>query len=128
VNFDRLDDPWRRRIFDYTARLVRLRHTSAALAVNDTTFLHTDLTDGRRVLVWQRGADPADPVVVVANFSGWSQHPGDEYVVPGWPATPPGHEWWEVTQHRAVPAEWAGREPLYAWEAKVYTLRRRTPR
>jgi 1,4-alpha-glucan branching enzyme len=127
VNFDRLDDPWRRRIFDYAARLVRLRHTSAALAVNDTRFLHTDFTDGRRVLVWQRGADPADPVIVVANFSAWSQRPGDEYVVPGWPATPPEHQWWEVTQNRPVPAEWAGRESLYAWEAKVYTLRRRAP-
>jgi pullulanase len=122
VNFDRLADPWRRRVFDHVARLVRLRHNARALSVNDTAFLHTDLSDGRRVMVWRRGRDGDDPVVVVANFSGWSQGPGDEYVVPHWPATPPGRRWREVTQDRVVPAEWAGREPLYAWEAKVYTL------
>jgi 1,4-alpha-glucan branching enzyme len=123
VNYDRLDDPWRRRVFDQVARLVRLRSTAGALAVNDTAFLHADLTPGRRVLAWRRGGPGDDPVVVVANFSDWTQGPGDEYVVPGWPATPPGRTWWEVTQDREVPAEWAGREPLYPWEAKVYTLR-----
>jgi hypothetical protein len=27
-----------------------------------------------------------------------------------------------MTQERDVPPEWAGREPLTAWEAKVYAL------
>jgi hypothetical protein len=122
VNFDRLADPWRRRVFDHVARLVRLRHSAPALGVNDTAFLHTDMTGGRRVMVWRRGTSDQEPVVVVANFSAWSQGPGDEYVVPGWPATPAGRSWREVTQDRAVPPEWVGREPLYPWEAKVYVL------
>jgi pullulanase len=62
----------------------------------------------------------------VANFSDWGTpspgHPSAEYVVPNWPATPPGKRWREITQDRAVPTEWVGREPLYPWEAKVYTL------
>jgi glycosidase len=125
VNFDRVDEPWRKRVFDYVARLVRLRTHADALSVNDTTFIHVDFTDGRRVLAWRRGR-PHDPaVVVVANFSDWGTRdpadPASEYVVPNWPAAPPGRQWREVTQDRAVPAEWAGREPLYPWEAKVYT-------
>ncbi|MEU4689973.1 alpha-amylase family glycosyl hydrolase [Actinoplanes sp. NPDC023714] len=122
VNYDRLADPWRRRVFDHVARLVRLRHEAEALSVNDTRFLHTDFTGGRRVLVWQRGRSADTPVVVIANFSDWSQGPGDEYVVPGWPATPPGQRWREVTQDRVVPPEWAGREWLPRWAAMVYTL------
>ena len=63
-------------------------------------------------------------MVVVANFSDWgtaNQHdPHATYVVPYWPATPPGKRWQEVTQERDVPADWIGREPLYPWEAKVY--------
>jgi 1,4-alpha-glucan branching enzyme len=122
VNYDRLDDPWRRRVFTVVSRLVALRHSAAALSVNDVDVFHTDFTPGRRVLAWRRGAPGQDPVVVVANFSDWTQSPGDEYVVPGWPATPPGRTWHEVTQDRDVPAQWAGREPLYPWEAKVYAL------
>ena len=125
VNFNRLEDPWRKRIFDYVARLVKLRTTSVALAVNDTEFIHVDLTPGRRVFAWRRGTAD-DPVVVVANFSDWQTEnpasPTAEYVIPGWPVTPGGRHWREVTQARDVPAEWAGREPVYAWEAKVYTL------
>jgi 1,4-alpha-glucan branching enzyme len=126
VDFSRLDDPWRRRIFDQVARLVRLRHDAEALAVNDTEFIHIDLTPGRRVVAWRRGGPGMDPVVVVANFSDWGtadpDAPGAEYVVPGWPATPPGRRWREVTQDRDVPGDWIGREPLYPWEAKVYAL------
>jgi hypothetical protein len=48
--------------------------------------------------------------------------PGAEYVVPSWPATPAGRRWREVTQNRDVPAAWIGKEPLFPWEAKVYTL------
>ena len=64
-------------------------------------------------------------MVVVANFSDWGTgdpaSPAAEYRVRNWPATPPGRRWREVTQARAVPPEWVGREPLYPWEAKVYT-------
>ena len=49
-------------------------------------------------------------------------NPGAEYVVPGWPATPAGEQWREVTQDRDRAAEWVGREPLFPWEAKVYAL------
>ena len=125
VNFSRAGEPWRRRVFDCVARLVRLRTAADALAVNDTAFIHADFTPGRRILAWRRGRPGDDPVVVVANFSDWGTEnptsPAAEYVVPDWPAAPPGRRWREVTQGREVPAEWAGREPLYPWEAKVYT-------
>jgi pullulanase len=125
VNFNRLQDPWRKRIFEYVARLVKLRTRSAALAVNDTEFIHVDLTPGRRIFAWMRG--PADdPVVVVANFSDWQTDdlvsPDPEYVIPGWPGTPAGRTWIEITESRDVPPERIGREPVSAWAAKVYTL------
>ena len=88
--------------------------------MNDTNFFHVDFTDGKRVLVWQRGNATTDPVVVLANFSNFSS--AEEYVVPDWPATPPGRQWREVSQARLVPQEWVGREPIFPWEAKVYTL------
>ena len=93
--------------------------------MNDNDFFHLDYSDGKRVLVWTRGAAGMDPVVVLANFSDFvSVSDGAdpaEYVVPGWPATPPGKQWREVTQARVVPPEWIGREPIFPWEAKVYT-------
>jgi pullulanase len=122
VNFNRLRDPWRQRVFTHVARLVRLRQSAAALSVNDTAFIHVDFTPGRRVLAWRRGGPQHDPVVVVANFSDWQSGQAAEYVVHGWPATPPGRRWREVTQDRDEPPEWVGREPLFAWEAKVYAL------
>jgi pullulanase len=126
VNFDRLADPWRRRVFEYVSNIVRFRQDAEALAVNDTTFIHIDQTPGRAIFVWVRGAPGQDPVVVIANFSDWGTDnptsPEAEYVVPTWPTTPVGRHWREVTQGRNVPDAWAGREPLYPWEAKVYTL------
>jgi 1,4-alpha-glucan branching enzyme len=127
VNFELVDEPWRRRVFDYVARLTRLRTTADALAVNDTRFLHVDFNDGKRVLVWQRGRPGIDRlVVVVANFSDWGTadpaNPTAEYRVPNWPATPAGMRWREVPQDRIIAPERVGREPLYAWEAKVYAL------
>ena len=113
VNFGRLDQPFRRRIFEYVARLVKLRTDYAALAVNDTAFIHADFDDGKRVMVWQRGrADSDRQVVVVANFSDFDsgRAGSDEYRVPNWPQTPPGKRWREVTQSRDVPADWVGRE------------------
>lgn len=125
VNYDRLKEPWRKEVFDYVARLVRLRTSSPALAVNDTEFIHLDFDQGKRVLAWRRGRGER-PVVVVANFSDFTTDnptsPAAEYVVPNWPPTPAGGQWKEVTQDRIVPPQWVGREPLYAWEAKVYTV------
>jgi pullulanase len=127
VNFDRLDEPWRKDIFQYVSRLVRFRTTSDALAVNDTEFLHIDLNDGKRVIAWQRGTlESGQPVIVVANFSDFETqdpfNPASEYRVNNWPALSPGRKWHEITQQRDVPAEWAGREPIFPWEAKVYTM------
>jgi pullulanase/glycogen debranching enzyme len=124
VDFSRLRDDWRRRIFHYVARLVKFRTESPALSVNDTTFIHTDFNNGKRVLVWRRGNDAQTLVVVIANFSDFVSDGGlaGEYRVPNWPATPPGKHWREVTQDRLVPPENVGREPLFSWEAKVYTL------
>jgi pullulanase len=127
VNFERVDEPFRRRIFDYVARLVALRTSSTALSVNDTDFIHVDLSPGRRILVWRRGTRGSrSQVVVVANFSDFitanAGSPSAEYRVPNWPATPSGMRWREITQARDVPPEWVAREPLFAWEAKVYAL------
>jgi 1,4-alpha-glucan branching enzyme len=122
VNYSRVKDDWRQRIFQYVARLVRFRKSSDALAVNDTQFLHVDFNEGKRVLVWQRGNQADRLVVVVANFSDYGTPPGSEYRVPNWPATPAGKQWKEITQERMVPAEWVGREGIFPWEAKVYAL------
>lgn len=122
VDFERADEPWRRRVFEYVARLVRLRTTSDALASDEIAFLHADFDHGKRVMAWRRGSEE-DPVVVLANFSPFgSSHVGEggEYRVHGWPATPAGRRWREVTQERDVPEEWIGREPIFPWEAKVY--------
>lgn len=119
VNFSRLDDAWRRRVFNYVARLVKFRTSSNALATNDTNFLHVDFEQGKRVLVWQRGTGN-DLVVVVANFSDWG-NANAQYIIPNFPMLPQGKKWREITQERDVPWEWAGKEPLFPWEAKVYT-------
>ena len=55
VNYERLQEPFRRRIFDCVARLVKLRASNVALATDDTEFIHVDFNDGKRVLVWRRG-------------------------------------------------------------------------
>ena len=126
VNFERLDEPFRRRIVEYVARLVKFRASSDALAVNDTDFIHVDFNDGKRVICWRRGQSGSDQqVVVVANFSDFkSMGPSGqaEYRVPNWPQTPAGKKWREITQQRDIPAEWIAREPIFAWEAKVYAL------
>jgi pullulanase len=108
------------------SRLVGLRTTCSALAVNDTRFVHVDFSEGKRVVVWERGRPGLDQlVIVVANFSDWGTptptNPAAEYLVPNWPSIDDGLRWREITQSRDVPTEWAGREPLYPWEAKVYT-------
>ena len=72
------------------------------------------------MLAWKRGADE-HPVVVVANFSDFES--GPEYRINGWPA---GRHWRDASQGRDVPDEWAGREPLFRWEAKVYVAGRLT--
>ncbi|CAK7206367.1 hypothetical protein SEUCBS139899_009158 [Sporothrix eucalyptigena] len=120
VNYERRDDDgWRQALFAYVANLVRLRTTCPALGVNDTNVFHVDESRGGRIMAWQRGGGDIQPVVIVANFSDEGT-PGPDYYVPNWPdQTVSG--WREVTQSRHVPMEWVGREPLYAWEAKVYT-------
>jgi pullulanase len=128
VDFGRLEgdeNDWRRRVLDTVKRLIELRKTHPALGVNDTTWLHMDFTPGRRVTVWQRGSDD-NPVIVVANFSDFqTDNPFSgvsEYVVPNWPRRS-DFQWREVSQGRVVPSEWIGREPLFPWEAKVYSHR-----
>ncbi|MGB7440279.1 MAG: alpha-amylase family glycosyl hydrolase [Coleofasciculaceae cyanobacterium] len=121
VNYERLNDGWRKEIFKYVARLVRLRTTAKALAVNDADFIHADFDEGKRVVVWKRGKGE-DLVIVVANFSDYSSPEDGEYLVPHWPKKAANKQWWEVTKNRAVREDQAGREPIFAWEAKVYTL------
>jgi 1,4-alpha-glucan branching enzyme len=127
VNYERLEEPFRRSVFDYVARLVKFRTSEEALSVNDTDFIHGDFAEGKRVVVWRRGRPGStSQVVVVANFSDFvtadAGSPSAEYRVPNWPATPAGRKWREITQARDVPAEWVGREPIFAWEAKIYAL------
>jgi pullulanase len=122
VNYSRMQDAWRQRIFAYVTRLIKLRTTSDALASNDTNFIHVDFSEGKRVLVWQRGSGD-NPVIVVANFSDYGSPTGADYYIPHWPLAPLGATWREVTQEREVPLSWIGREPIFPWEAKVYTLR-----
>jgi pullulanase len=125
VNFRRFDEPDRRALFDYVARLVKLRTSHPALLVEAINFFHVDFEAGKRVVVWRRGSND-DPVIVVANFSDFTTpnalRPGAEYVVPGWPPTPAGHHWFEATQDRDVTTGRHDRESIFAWEAKVYRL------
>jgi pullulanase len=110
------------------SRLVKFRINYGALAVNDTDFIHVDFNGNKRVVCWRRGSAGSDEqVVVIANFSDFSTLPGSagaeaEYRVSNWPTTPAGRKWREITQQRDVPFEWVAREPIYAWEAKVYAL------
>ena len=121
VNYERFKDAWRKDIFNYVARLVRWRTTAKALAINDTEFIHVDFNEGKRVVVWQRGFGE-QLVIVVANFSEYGSPDGAEYIIPNWPMLPPNKQWWEVTQERAVDPDKAGKEPIFPWEAKVYSL------
>jgi pullulanase len=63
-------------------------------------------------------------VVVIANFSDYvtlnARDKRSEYVISSWLQLPDGMRWYEVTQDRNVPLQWAGREPIFEWEAKVY--------
>jgi pullulanase len=127
VNFERRDDPWRARIVEQVARLVRLRTNYEALWFNETTFIHCDFFEGKRVMAWVRGEPGSDKmVVVVANFSDYltpnARDKRSEYRVANWPQLPAGKRWHEITQDRKVPQEWAGREPIFPWEAKVYAV------
>lgn len=126
VNFNRKSDSWRKELFDYVSRLVKFRIASESLSVNDIEFIHADFSQGKRVLVWRRGRlNSVHPVVVVANFSDWGsdiRNPSAEYRIPNWPDAFDRNKWIEVTQDRKVDPDWLGREPIYPWEAKVYTL------
>ncbi|KAJ3128826.1 hypothetical protein HK098_003368 [Nowakowskiella sp. JEL0407] len=126
VNFDRREQPWRKDVFKYVSRLVKLRTRHDALSVNDTDFFHVDFSDQKRVVSWKRGTG-SNVVVVVANFSDYGTsfagtNLNAEYRVNNWPALIDGHQWREVTQDRIVPNDWAGREPIFPWEAKVYEM------
>lgn len=129
VNYDRFGETWRQDIFAYVARLVKLRTSATALQRNECALIHVDTTNGRRIAVWQRGVEN-DLVIVVANFSDFGSDGGlaGEYVVPSWPDLGSGRAWFEVSQGSAPrPAPRAGREALFAWEAKVYVARPTTP-
>ncbi|GCE31605.1 hypothetical protein KDA_70890 [Dictyobacter alpinus] len=127
VNFERRDDPWRARIVDHVTRLVRLRTKAEELWSNETTFIHSDFSEGKRVMAWIRGEiGSRTMLVVVANFSDYmtpdASSKSAEYRINNWPELPEGMRWKEITQDRKVSVEWAGREPIFPWEAKVYAV------
>lgn len=127
VNFARLGDDWRVRIKEYVSRLIGLRTANAAFDDNAIDFIHVDFDDAKRVLAWRRGKRGSDSqVVVVANFSDFgtanASDPGAEYLVSNWPDAPAGARWKEVPQGRLVLPHQVGREPIFPWEAKVYTV------
>lgn len=124
VNYSRVDEPDRKELLNYVARLAQLRISHPALSVNETEFIHCDFEEGKRVLVWKRGA--SDPAVIVANFSEYTTPfapgPNMEYFVPNWLNTPPGCHWFEVTQNRHLTNSRPDKDAVFAWEAKVYHL------
>lgn len=126
VNFNRKSDPWRKELFDYVSRLVKFRASNESLAINDTEFINVDFNEGKKVFVWKRGlTNSSKPVIVVANFSDWGSNisnPLAEYKIPNWPHNLGNNNWVEITQNRIVDPNWVGREPIYPWEAKIYTL------
>ncbi|KAK4098768.1 glycoside hydrolase family 13 protein [Parathielavia hyrcaniae] len=122
VNYSRKNDGgWRQALFGYVATLVKFRTKCPALGEDDTDFFHVDGSPGGKIMAWRRGrvGDGRLPVVVVANFDD-ENTPGKDYFVPNWPDRDQAG-WREVSQGRHVPADWVGREPLMAWEAKIYT-------
>jgi pullulanase len=114
----------RRSIFRYVKALIKFRTQAPALAVNDTEFIWTDFDAGKRLLAWRRGRASDVPVIVVANFSDFASAPGTDYRIPTWPfPTPPNKKWVDVSQGgREVDPAFVGREAIFSWEAKVYTL------
>jgi pullulanase/glycogen debranching enzyme len=125
VNYSRFDEPDRKDLFNYVAKLIKLRTSHPSLAADEVFFFHVDFEEGKRVVVWRRGPT-SDPVVVVANFSDYTTpnalSPETEYIVHHWPDTPPGKHWFEVTQDRHIRTGQHDRESIFAWEAKVYHL------
>jgi 1,4-alpha-glucan branching enzyme len=120
VNYNRKNDGgWREALFGYVANLVKFRTKCPALGEDDTDFFHVD--QGGKIMAWSRGqtGDGKMPVVVVVNFTDQNTV-GEQYVIPNWPGQGT-HGWREVSQKREVPTEWVGKEPLMAWEAKIYT-------
>ena len=125
INYERLQEDWRKRVFYYVARLIHFRTSSDALSVNAVEFIHVDVEEDRRILAWRRGTDQS-VVVVVANFSDFASADTDdgatEYVVAGWPDTPENTCWREISFDYVVAAEQVGREPLHPWSARIYAL------
>ena len=123
VNYSRASHPWRKDLLDAVSRLIKTRTSNPALWGDEVNFTHWDFQGDRKIMAWIRGGSDDLPVVIVANFSSVKPD-GNEYSVKGWPTvkTWKGKEvkWREVTEGRNVPPEWVNREPVYAWEAKVY--------
>lgn len=123
VNYSRASHPWRKNLLDTVSRLVKMRTRNPALWGDKVNFTHWDFEGHRKIMAWIRGVSDDLPIVVVANFSGVKPE-GNEYSVNGWPTLKTwkgkGVKWREVGEGRAVPPEWVNREPVYAWEAKVY--------
>ncbi|RDI77753.1 hypothetical protein Vi05172_g12303 [Venturia inaequalis] len=117
INWERLSDPWRTSLFNHVATMVKLRTGCPALGDDDTEFIHVD--NDRKIYAWQRGRSGRSPVVVVANLSGNDTY-GTDYNIPNFPEKDRS-DWREIAFNRTVEQGWAGREPLYRWEAKVYT-------
>ena len=122
------DEPWRRRIFDYVARLVQLRgqqrrprgqrHRRSCTSTSTTASASwsggaADAGSERP----GRRASPTSPTSAqrrpAAAASTWCRTG---------PRPPPAGNGGRSPRSATCPTEWAGREPIFAWEAKVYAL------
>jgi pullulanase len=128
VNYERVDEPFRRRVFDYVSRLVKFRTASDALSVNDTEFIHVDFHDGKRVVAWRRGRPGSTTPWSSWRTSRTSARPNAAAQASRVPrpqlaghARPAGDG---ARSRRAAgrACRVGGREPIFPWEAKVYTL------
>lgn len=128
--YSRLGDQWRREVFTKVSRLAKFRQESEALSHENLEFLQMEISEEKKLAVWQRGSGE-NIVITVANFSNYTtpeagNSEGQE-IIENWPKfdgypTPLGKKWVEITSARDVSNDWIGKEPVYPWEAKVYAL------
>lgn len=125
IHFSRLDDIWRKNIYNYVKRLIHFRENTKALQTDEVEFIHIDCDDTKKIIAWQRDFNQ-EKVVVVANFSDYitpnALSEKSEYLIPRFPVLEIGQSCYEITQNREV-GSGIGKETIFPWEAKVYLIK-----